>query len=79
MLRTERPTAIWSAGTGVAVPYFVSARLLAIPSVWISTLNLVRTPGLAARVCSRLATIVVVQRDSMRAAHPRAVLAGELY
>jgi hypothetical protein len=79
LLRHERPTAVLSAGTGVAVPFFVSARVLGIPSLWISTLNLIRTPGLAARVCSRLATTVLVQRESMRSAHPRAVLVGELY
>jgi nitroreductase len=79
MLRRDRPTAVLSAGTGVAVPFFVAARLLGIPSVWISTFNLIRTPGLAARVCSRLATTVLVQRESMRGAHPGAVLVGELY
>lgn len=79
MLRRERVCAVVSAGTGVAVPFFVSARLLGIPSVWISTFNLIRTAGLAARVCSRLATAVLVQRESMLMTHPRAVVVGELY
>ena len=79
LLRSEPPAAILSAGTGAAVPFFVSARLLRIPSVWISTLNLIGTPGLAARLCARLATTVLVQRESMRGAHPSAVLVGELY
>jgi UDP-N-acetylglucosamine:LPS N-acetylglucosamine transferase len=79
ILRGERVTAVLSSGTAAAVPFFVSARLLGIPSLWISTFNLIRTPGLAARVCSRLATTVLVQRESMRTAHPRAVLVGELY
>ena len=79
ILRGERATAVLSSGTAAAVPFFVGARLLGIPSLWISTFNLIRTPGLSARVCSRLATTVLVQRESMRSAHPRAVLVGELY
>src|SRR5215208_6434111 len=79
ILRSERATAVLSAGTGVAVPFFISARILGIPSLWIATLNLIRTPGLAARVCSRLATTVLVQRDTMSGAHPGAVVVGELY
>jgi hypothetical protein len=74
-----RPDLIVSAGTGVAVPYFVAARMLDIPSIWVSTLNLISTPGYAAKVCSRLASAVVVQRRSMLSAHPRAVVIGELY
>jgi UDP-N-acetylglucosamine:LPS N-acetylglucosamine transferase len=79
ILRRERPSAVLSAGTGVAVPFFISARILGIPSVWITTLNIIRAPGLAARVCSRVATTVLVQRESMRAAQPGAVVVGELY
>jgi hypothetical protein len=79
ILLDERVSAVLSAGTGIAVPFFVSARLLRIPALWISTLNLVRTPGLAAHACSRLATAILVQRQSMRRAHPRAIFVGELY
>jgi nitroreductase len=79
LLRSERPTAIISAGSGAALPFFLSARLLGIPSLWISTLNLISTRGLAAAVCARVATVVLVQRDSMRRTHRRAVLVGELY
>jgi hypothetical protein len=79
VLRAVRPDIIVSAGSGAAVPFFVVARLRGIPTFWISTLNLVRTPGLAARICARIATTVIVQRQSMRSAHPGALLVGELY
>jgi hypothetical protein len=79
VLRAVRPDVVVSAGTGAAVPFFLVARLRRIPTFWISTLNLVRTPGLAGQICARLATTVIVQRESMLRAHPGAVLVGELY
>ncbi len=79
LLRAERPEAIVSAGTAVAIPFFLAACPLGIRSVWVETFNLVSGHGLAARLCSRLATVVVVQRESMRRLHPSAVLVGELF
>jgi UDP-N-acetylglucosamine:LPS N-acetylglucosamine transferase len=79
IIRRERPALVVSAGSGPAVPYFVLARAFGIPTFWLSTLNLVSSPGLAARICSRLASRVLLQRPSMRAAHPDGVVIGELY
>lgn len=79
-LREHRPDLVISAGTGVAAPWFVAARLLAIPTVWIETWNLVgEGHGQAAALCSRLATSVAVQRPERLSAHRRCVLLGELY
>ena len=68
-----------SAGTGVAVPYFVAARLGGIPAWWVETLNVIGRPGLAARCCARLAQRVVVQHGHLLARHRRAINVGELY
>src|SRR5262245_28552132 len=70
LLRRDRPDLVVSAGSGSAVPFFVAARLLRVPSIWISTLNIVSTPGRADRLCSRLASAVLVQRPSLLAVHP---------
>jgi UDP-N-acetylglucosamine:LPS N-acetylglucosamine transferase len=78
-LRRDRPALLLSAGTGVAVPYFVAARALGIPSWWLQTLNVVADDGLASRVCSRLATRVLVQQPQLLAAHRRSAFVGELY
>jgi UDP-N-acetylglucosamine:LPS N-acetylglucosamine transferase len=79
ILRVERPDLIVSAGSGSAVAFFLLSRLLGIPAFWLSTLNIVEAPGLSARICSRLASRVLVQRKSGLAAHPRAIVIGELY
>ena len=79
ILRAERPDLVVSAGSAPAVPFFLAAAVADIPTFWISTLNVLRTPGLTARICARLASQVLVQRPSQRAAHPDGTVIGELY
>jgi hypothetical protein len=77
--RRVRPGIVVSAGTGCAVPFFVIARAVGIPTFWLSTLNVVRTPGRAARVCGRLADRVLLQQRTLLEAEPSGVVIGELY
>jgi hypothetical protein len=79
ILRRHRPGLLVSAGTGLAVPFFLAARLRGVPSFWVATLNVVDQPGIAARICARLASRVLVQRPEQLAGHPGAVVIGELY
>lgn len=75
----ERVDLVVSAGTGVAVPYFLAARLTRTPAWWVETLNVVQGAGIAARLCARLSELVVVQHGHQLADHPRALHVGELY
>lgn len=79
LLMREGVELVVSAGSGVAVPYFVAARLAGIPAWWVETLNVLQRPGLAARLCARLSALVVVQHPHLLADHPRAVNVGELF
>jgi hypothetical protein len=79
ILRSVRPEIIVSAGSGAAVPFFLAAWFLRIPCLWISTFNVVKSTGRADRLCSRLASAVLVQRESLLATHPGAIVIGELY
>jgi hypothetical protein len=79
ILRSERPDLVVSAGSGPAVPFFLAASLADIPTFWVSTLNVLTTPGITARICARLASRVLLQRSSLQAAHPDGVVIGELY
>lgn len=79
ILRAERPDVIVSAGSGVAVGVFIAARLLRVPALWLETFNIVDSPGIASKVCGKLAAAVLVQRPALLATRPRAVLLGELY
>jgi hypothetical protein len=78
-LREHRIDLVVSAGTGVAVPYFVAARLSGVPAWWVETLNVLAGGGIAARVCARAGNLVLVQHSTMLADYPRALFVGELY
>ncbi len=67
-----------SAGTAIALPWFVAARVLGVRTLWIETLNIHGTQGRVAAICSRLAYRTVVQRPDRLVAHKRSVLLGEL-
>jgi UDP-N-acetylglucosamine:LPS N-acetylglucosamine transferase len=79
IVRAEHPDVIVSAGSGVAVAVFIAARLLGVPALWLETLNIVDRPGIAGRICGKLAAAVLVQRPALLESRPRAVLLGELY
>ena len=78
-LREHRIDLVVSAGTGVAVPYFVAARFSGVPAWWVETLNVLAGGGIAARVCARAGNLVLVQHSTMLADYPRALFVGELY
>jgi hypothetical protein len=79
MLRSSDVDLVVSAGSGVAVPYFLAARVARVPAWWVETLNVSGGTGLAARLCCRLADRVLVQHDELLEQHRRAVHVGELY
>jgi hypothetical protein len=79
VLGEQRPDLIISAGTGVAVGFYLAARLRGVPSLWIDTFNLVGRPGRVARLCGHLALATLVQRADLVDLRPRGIFVGELY
>lgn len=79
LLRDEGVGCVVTAGSGVAVPVFVAARIAGVPSFWLETRNVLDGPGLAARVGGGLASAVLVQHRSLLGRHRRAVLLEDLY
>jgi hypothetical protein len=79
ILRQERPDVLVSAGTGPALPFFLLARMMGIPGLWVLTQNILRNPGVSGRLGGRLASRVLVQRPEALAIFRNAVLLGELY
>ena len=74
----EKPQLILSAGTGIAIGFFVVARLKRIPTFWIDTFNMINTVGLTSRICGASASEVLIQRQSLLKQWPNAVCVGEL-
>jgi UDP-N-acetylglucosamine:LPS N-acetylglucosamine transferase len=78
LLRRERPALLVSAGAGVAVPFFVAAWLLRIPTVFIEVYDRVDTPTMTGRLCGPFTTRRIVQWQSQLEFYPDAHLVGPL-
>ena len=78
-LRASRPDVLVSAGSGVAIAYFVGARLFRVPAISIETWNAVEPSGISSRICARLASLVLVQQPALLGPRPSAMYVGALY
>ena len=78
LLRRERPSVVVSAGAGVAVPFFVAAWLMRIPTVFIEVYDRVDTPTMTGRLCGPFTTRRIVQWQSQLAFYPDAHVVGPL-
>ncbi|NPC97964.1 UDP-N-acetylglucosamine--LPS N-acetylglucosamine transferase [Nocardioides sp. zg-DK7169] len=78
VLRRERPALVLSSGAGVAVPFFVVARMMGIPTVFIEVYDRVDTPTMTGRLCGPFTTRRIVQWEDQLAFYPDARLVGPL-
>ncbi len=66
VLRRERPDVVISTGAGVAVPFFVLARLTGISTTYLEVYDRIDTPTLTARLCRPFTDRMLVQWDEQR-------------
>ncbi len=78
LLRRDRPDVVVSSGAGVAVPFFVLARALAIPTVFVEVYDRMDGPTLTGRLCRPFASRMLVQWPEQAGFYPGAVVVGPL-
>jgi UDP-N-acetylglucosamine:LPS N-acetylglucosamine transferase len=78
LLRRERPSLVVSAGAGVAVPFFIAAWALRIPTVFIEVYDRFDTPTMTGRLCGPFTTRRIAQWPDQLAFYPDAHLVGPL-
>ena len=78
LLRAERPDVIVSDGAGVAVPFFLLAKLLGIATVYIEVIDRIETRTLTGRLLYPIADLICVQWAEQVRLYPRAVEVGAL-
>lgn len=78
VLVRERPSIVISAGAGVAVPFFVVAWLLRVPTVFIEVYDRVDSPTMTGRLAGPFTTRRIVQWDQQLDFYPDARLVGPL-
>jgi beta-1,4-N-acetylglucosaminyltransferase len=79
ILYSEKPTHVVSTGAGIAVPFFLLARLYNIKTCFIESLARVSTPSLSGKICYRLATVFIYQWKELSSIYPKGVFGGPIY
>jgi nitroreductase len=75
-LRRTRPDVVISNGAGVAVPFFVLARLLGIRTVYVEVYDRIDSPTLTGRLCRPFTDLFCVQWPEQQHLYPGSVVVG---
>lgn len=75
-LSRERPDVVVSTGAAVSVPFFLVAKLLGIPTVFIEAYDRITMPTLSARMCYPMTDLFVVQWPEQSLSFPESVNIG---
>lgn len=77
-MRRVRPDVVVSTGAAVAVPFFVLARIMRIPTVYVEVFDRIDSPTLTGRICRPIATRFCVQWPEQEAHYRGSVVIGPL-
>lgn len=78
VVRRTRPDLVVSSGAGVALPFFVTARLLRIPTVYVEVVDRIDSRTLTGRLCRPFSTRFLVQWPSQARLYRGAIEIGPL-
>jgi UDP-N-acetylglucosamine:LPS N-acetylglucosamine transferase len=78
LLRRHQPAMVVSTGAAVAFPFFLLARLMGIPTIYIEVFDRLDSRTLTGRLCRPFATRFFVQWEQQRRLYPGATVIGTL-
>jgi UDP-N-acetylglucosamine:LPS N-acetylglucosamine transferase len=78
LLRRHRPDLIVSCGAGVAVPFFVLARLFRIKTVYVEVYDRIDSSTLTGKLCYPLSDLFLLQWEQQRRYYPKGQVIGRL-
>jgi UDP-N-acetylglucosamine:LPS N-acetylglucosamine transferase len=76
VMSAERPDVVISDGAGVAFPFFVVARLLRVPTVYLEVYDRISRPTLTGRLCYPLSSLFLLQWPEQAISYPRGKVIG---
>lgn len=79
VLHDYQPDVVISNGAGVAVPFFVVATLIGIPTVYLEVYDRIDSRTMTGKLVQPLATRFCVQWPEQQDLYPGSVLTGTLY
>jgi UDP-N-acetylglucosamine:LPS N-acetylglucosamine transferase len=77
-LRRRRPDVVVSTGAAVAFPFFLAARAMGIPTVYVEVYDRIDSPTLTGRLCRPLSTLFCVQWSEQTVFYKGSQLVGSL-
>jgi hypothetical protein len=77
-IRRDRPDVLVSNGAGVALPFFIVARVLRIPTVYIEVYDRMDSRTLTGRLCRPFSTQFLVQWPEQEKLYPGSTMVGPL-
>ncbi|MGI8576926.1 MAG: PssD/Cps14F family polysaccharide biosynthesis glycosyltransferase [Nocardioidaceae bacterium] len=78
VLRRRRPDVIVSTGAGVAIPFFVLAKLLGIQTIYVEVYDRVTSRTVTGCVCRPLSSVFCVQWPEQQSLYPGSAVIGSL-
>ena len=78
LLRSFRPDVVVSSGAGVAVPFFLIARLLRQKTVYVEVYDRIDSATMTGRLCYPLSNLFLLQWEEQRRSYPKGVVIGSL-
>jgi hypothetical protein len=78
VLKRFQPTVVVSTGAGVAVPFFVLARVRRIKTVYVEVYDRIDLPTLTGRLCYPLSDLFLLQWEEQKRFYPKGQLIGRL-
>jgi UDP-N-acetylglucosamine:LPS N-acetylglucosamine transferase len=78
VLRRQRPDVVVSNGAGVAVPFFLVARLLGIRTVFVEVYDRIDSTTLTGRLCQPLSDLFLVQWPEQQRLYHGSTVIGQL-
>jgi len=79
MVPRLRPDVVVSDGAGVAFPFFIVARIMRVPTVYLEVYDRIDSPTLTGKLCRPFTSLFVVQWEEQRKFYPGARVIGGLF
>jgi UDP-N-acetylglucosamine:LPS N-acetylglucosamine transferase len=79
LLRERRPDVVLSTGAGVALPFFLAARVLGIRTVFLEVYDRIDSRSLSGRLCRPLSDLFLLQWERQRELYGSGTVIGGLY
>ena len=79
VLRRERPDVVVSTGAGVALPFFLIAKVLGVRTVFIEVYDRIDSRTLTGRLCRPLSDLFLLQWERQRELYGSGTVIGGLY